>query len=229
MGPATGVIQCKACLSVVTQLWELTVNWTHVAQRRITPGEVTAAGIMLCGIEMPVDVLKDWVILHAVVDAAPGGGPHGRAPSQDFFLLSQRHRQHATETERDAAQEACRDLWAEEEEEVEGGGSGSASPGLAAAVAAAQADYLRAYIAQIPTAVDAENAAPLPPPLPQRACYDKHPQCQHWAAKGECTANPTYMVGTPETGWCRRACEHCMVPETNHLAALTGEQLGCFS
>ena len=44
-----------------------------------------------------------------------------------------------------------------------------------------------------------------------RSCCDYHPQCQMWASKGECKANPKYMVGTEETGQCRLACGVCQV------------------
>jgi hypothetical protein len=69
---------------------------------------------------------------------------------------------------------------------------------------------------------DLENKAPplededIPPsaPLPevQRDCFNKHPQCEYWAERGECTANPGYMVGTETTGWCRAACFVCPPP-----------------
>ncbi|KAJ7521897.1 hypothetical protein O6H91_19G073400 [Diphasiastrum complanatum] len=44
-------------------------------------------------------------------------------------------------------------------------------------------------------------------------CEDGHHQCGEWAAVGECTKNPAYMVGTPEwPGSCRKSCKVC---ETN--------------
>ncbi|XP_058201340.1 probable prolyl 4-hydroxylase 4 [Rhododendron vialii] len=41
-------------------------------------------------------------------------------------------------------------------------------------------------------------------------CTDTHDNCERWAALGECTNNPEYMVGTPELpGNCRRSCKIC--------------------
>ncbi|KAI6693160.1 hypothetical protein NL676_020870 [Syzygium grande] len=41
-------------------------------------------------------------------------------------------------------------------------------------------------------------------------CTDTNESCDRWAALGECTKNPEYMVGTPELpGYCRRSCKVC--------------------
>lgn len=41
-------------------------------------------------------------------------------------------------------------------------------------------------------------------------CTDSNGNCERWAALGECTNNPEYMVGTPELpGNCRRSCKIC--------------------
>ncbi|XAR54602.1 Procollagen-proline dioxygenase [Bertholletia excelsa] len=41
-------------------------------------------------------------------------------------------------------------------------------------------------------------------------CTDENQNCERWAALGECTKNPEYMVGTPELpGYCRRSCKIC--------------------
>ncbi|CAL5347099.1 unnamed protein product [Camellia sinensis] len=41
-------------------------------------------------------------------------------------------------------------------------------------------------------------------------CTDGNENCERWAALGECTKNPEYMVGTPELpGYCRRSCRIC--------------------
>ncbi|XP_059632622.1 probable prolyl 4-hydroxylase 4 isoform X2 [Cornus florida] len=41
-------------------------------------------------------------------------------------------------------------------------------------------------------------------------CTDENPNCDRWAALGECTRNAEYMVGTPELpGYCRRSCRLC--------------------
>ncbi|KAJ0092983.1 hypothetical protein Patl1_25524 [Pistacia atlantica] len=41
-------------------------------------------------------------------------------------------------------------------------------------------------------------------------CTDMNVSCERWAALGECTNNPEYMVGTAELpGYCRRSCKLC--------------------
>ncbi|KAK6930077.1 Prolyl 4-hydroxylase alpha subunit, Fe(2+) 2OG dioxygenase domain [Dillenia turbinata] len=40
-------------------------------------------------------------------------------------------------------------------------------------------------------------------------CTDENESCERWAALGECTKNPEYMVGTPDLpGSCRRSCKY---------------------
>ncbi|XP_072980210.1 probable prolyl 4-hydroxylase 4 [Typha angustifolia] len=41
-------------------------------------------------------------------------------------------------------------------------------------------------------------------------CTDNNESCARWAAAGECTKNPEYMVGTADLhGFCRRSCNVC--------------------
>ncbi|XP_023006272.1 probable prolyl 4-hydroxylase 4 [Cucurbita maxima] len=41
-------------------------------------------------------------------------------------------------------------------------------------------------------------------------CTDLNESCERWAALGECTKNPEYMVGSAELpGYCRRSCRIC--------------------
>ncbi|PIA44681.1 hypothetical protein AQUCO_01700346v1 [Aquilegia coerulea] len=41
-------------------------------------------------------------------------------------------------------------------------------------------------------------------------CADENERCEQWAALGECTKNPEYMVGTSNLpGACRRSCKVC--------------------
>ncbi|RLN42275.1 putative prolyl 4-hydroxylase 7 [Panicum miliaceum] len=41
-------------------------------------------------------------------------------------------------------------------------------------------------------------------------CEDDNVLCPQWAAVGECTKNPNYMVGTKEApGFCRKSCKVC--------------------
>lgn len=49
-----------------------------------------------------------------------------------------------------------------------------------------------------------------PPPPDVPGCINQHKLCQHWAESGECTDNPTYMVGTKQNpGGCLKACNRC--------------------
>ncbi|GMH08346.1 hypothetical protein Nepgr_010186 [Nepenthes gracilis] len=42
------------------------------------------------------------------------------------------------------------------------------------------------------------------------SCSDLNDNCEKWAAVGECTKNPEYMVGTTDLpGYCRRSCNVC--------------------
>ncbi|KAF7813706.1 putative prolyl 4-hydroxylase 4 [Senna tora] len=41
-------------------------------------------------------------------------------------------------------------------------------------------------------------------------CSDQHENCERWAALGECTNNPEYMIGSSDLpGYCRRSCKAC--------------------
>ncbi|CAN0879052.1 Probable prolyl 4-hydroxylase 4 [Linum grandiflorum] len=41
-------------------------------------------------------------------------------------------------------------------------------------------------------------------------CTDNNDSCERWAALGECTKNPEYMVGSAALpGYCRRSCKAC--------------------
>ncbi|XP_059649146.1 probable prolyl 4-hydroxylase 4 [Cornus florida] len=42
------------------------------------------------------------------------------------------------------------------------------------------------------------------------SCTDENESCERWAAVGECTRNPEYMVGTSDLpGYCRKSCKLC--------------------
>ena len=92
--------------------------------------------------------------------------------------------------------------------------------GLLAEVLAMLATYLtqlrgRLNLPDTAGAAAAAAAAGEEPPLAaQRECVDRHPQCEYWAGKDECIANPTYMLGREGkgNGWCRAACKACTPP-----------------
>ena len=45
-------------------------------------------------------------------------------------------------------------------------------------------------------------------------CLDENPKCEDWAASGECTRNPDFMIGKGGyIGQCRKACKVCKPKE----------------
>ncbi len=77
--------------------------------------------------------------------------------------------------------------------------------------------YLSTALSIIEYTTNDENNGKSFGPKLDRACLDFHPQCEYWARKGECIANPKYMVGSRKTGQCRLACGAC---EKRDLEAL---------
>jgi hypothetical protein len=54
-------------------------------------------------------------------------------------------------------------------------------------------------------------------------CVDTAAECAVWAARGECQANPNYMVGTgAQGGRCRASCKVCMPSEYSGLIMTSG-------
>jgi hypothetical protein len=50
-----------------------------------------------------------------------------------------------------------------------------------------------------------------PPPPPPGLCADTELMCRAWASRGECQANPIYMVGSAaKPGHCRASCKACI-------------------
>lgn len=44
----------------------------------------------------------------------------------------------------------------------------------------------------------------------EKSCADQNENCERWAALGECTKNPEYMVGSSDLpGSCRKSCKAC--------------------
>lgn len=170
------VVQCKVCMALTTQMWDHLVNWTVRTGSTATDDDVAGLGAMLCETEVPVEVLRDWVILHAEVHQVHHSSTGKRIPSklgaEEFFLLSQRSRQHATEREIEATRSACRALFVDAD--------GEATSGFAQAVAKMQGKYL-AKMKEVVGAVDASGLSEEEARLaPERSCMDKHPQCKYW-------------------------------------------------
>ena len=49
-------------------------------------------------------------------------------------------------------------------------------------------------------------------------CSDESENCAAWAAAGECTKNPGYMLGTVGDGACLKSCGKCP-PAAAHTEA----------
>lgn len=208
LAAAVDVVQCKACFALTTALWSGLVNWTLHHMQPIKADQIAQFATELCNEEVPVIVLREWVLLSASVVGQP-------EQPQQFYLLTPRHRQHAKTREIEAVREACKSLLSS--------GTQAGDPKITAAgtlanlAALKQASYLEAVRqtpAGSPDDVDPtatkDGIDDLSELRPQRLCYDKHPQCLLWVGKGECKNNPSYMIGTPESpGSCRLACGEC--------------------
>ncbi|KFM29154.1 hypothetical protein F751_5510 [Auxenochlorella protothecoides] len=89
---------------------------------------------------------------------------------------------------------------------------------------------LEEYLGHVEGAVSAEGALDTNAALDaddslalDQSCVDRHPQCELWAAKGECRANPVYMIGKGgAVAQCARACATCTRPAPSLPAFLLG-------
>ena len=156
----------------------------------INAGDLYALGEELCEYEVPVKVLKHWVVLSAKVK----GGADGQT-IQQFYMLSLRHRQHAKPQEIRVVRDACKALLSDKHEHaMKLGTMGQlddlkvAKPSaLLTAAATHQVEYLAALKEAGGKPVEkvvGENGSDSPPlPKAQRSCYNKHPQCEYWADK----------------------------------------------
>lgn len=251
---AASVAQCKTCLALATVMWQGLVQWSHRYMGAVAAYDLIPYGESLCEYAVPEVLLKEWVVLSARVHG--NGSPEH--PSQQFYMLSVRHRQHARVREIQVVRAACKALLSEKHADAlkEGKELSSddifrmeASP-LLDILAERQKEYVAAlkkkgalplekpeggsfrsgeiivgdddaipgldddYLENNAPALEDEDSRPSAPlPEMQRECFNKHPQCEYWAERGECKANPGYMVGTETTGWCRAACFVCPQPK----------------
>lgn len=215
---AAGVAQCKACVALATALWEGLVAWVDRHQKLPSLQHIRQFAEQLCEHEVVNSVLGDWVILRARVEQ--GMGSPLRRGGQEFYMLSQRSKEHATPQEMDSAHRACETVLSNE-------------AALAAKndVVSLASSLLQTYCTrmQVRLGKAPEGEVVLrrmnEGPKAERGCYDRHPQCDYWAKMGECTGNPVYMTGNgdPEKGWCRLACRTC-VPARPAAPALGAEE-----
>lgn len=245
----------------------------------------------ICEVEIPVTILKEWLLLKAKIARQKGfsgsatskKGENGGAMWSDFFLMSRRHRQHATSREIRVIEFTCENrlvtednepsvllttieillqryhthmmqridgpavvayktnkqelekeltekkeqlkMLLQQQEVVEGemkeemeteqqqehvGSDNNDNDDDAIII-----HNTSASSSSSSNAVDnsnvIDNYAPPPSLFLDRSCTDLHPQCEHWAKYGECTANPRYMVQSPTggAGHCEKACKVC--------------------
>jgi len=252
---AASVAQCKTCLALASVMWQGLVQWSHRYMGTVAAHDLISYGESLCEYEVPEVLLKDWVVLSARVHG--NGSPNH--PSQQFYMLSVRHRQHARVREIQVVRAACKALLSDKHANALEQGRELSSDDILRMktsplldnLAQRQKEYLAAlkkkgamplekleedsteagerissdhdttsgfdddYRETNAPPVENEDSRPLsaPPPQVQRDCFNKHPQCEYWAERGECEANPGYMVGTKPTGWCRAACFVCPHPQ----------------
>lgn len=64
---AATVSQCKVCSVLATHLWNGLTAWVNVHQKMPSRSEIVHYAEQLCDFEVPVEVLKEWVILQAKI------------------------------------------------------------------------------------------------------------------------------------------------------------------
>jgi hypothetical protein len=200
-------------MALTSQLWLTLVNWTHAEHptslASLKSWHVLETSRELCEVEVPVEVLKTWVILRARMQQVgldrDQSHLHRSKPdspsSSVFYLLTQRHRQHATGKEIKTVQLACKQLLLKSSELSQALSNADqdnvadeyeVSSTLAAAMDSHK-EYVK-YLKQTASgrgveastrknAVAEEGAEELTGPRAQRRCYDRHPQCEYWANK----------------------------------------------
>lgn len=206
---ASSVCRCKVCLALTKLLWEAGIQYVHEREHPPSKEEIVLFATEVCKTEIPVQLLRSWMIVKTKVPATKSPVPSFNFV--DFFMLTHRSQQHATPEEIQAIETACEHV--------------VKSTTLVEALKQSLDSYeakLAEHTQTSPVAVaDAEeeeedSSAFYPHGLPlDRSCYDRHPQCEYWASIGECSKNPKYMVkqSMGGDGSCRKACKVCTPAE----------------
>jgi len=126
---ASLVARCKVCMALASNIWSAGVEFIHHYLRPPTMEEIMSYSENICEVEVPVTILKDWLLLKAKI-AQPQGSSGGSRLKKgdsnssskgtmwsDFFLMSQRHRQHATSREIQVIEYTCENRLVTEHEE----------------------------------------------------------------------------------------------------------------
>ena len=204
-----GPTKCKACYALATSMWNALQDWTHKNVDVPSPTDLVALGRELCEYEVPIRVLKDHEVFM------------GHIQDGDFYLLSAARDHPARPAEIDVVKAACLSLVSDALSDNDTSTTDLSAPMYAAA--AGQIQYLELLLSYGASPQPAATHSPL---AAQRACFNKHPQCEYWAAQGECVSNPAGMVGSPQTGWCRSACSACERPKSSPPTGVPEENYG---
>ena len=231
------LLGCDMQTALAEVLWPVLSNWTMVHLQPLEDRHLRKLVDDACRIDVPVLALKDtllmWVTIQREARGASqnsGGGAIRVTTLSPYIVSLPRHSQHAGPGEISAVVSACKDAadaaWQQSVlgaqkmylEVVRQAIAPNAVPGKDEKGGSDEKGAKGAKVAKRDDRIEID-----------RSCCDYHPQCQFWADKGECEANPKYMVGNEETGQCRRACGSCEVPETGaiptHLTASNAQMV----
>lgn len=233
--PISGAVSASqeaACSLLLDQLWKELVEYTiSKGKVRYLSGEDAHAvhGFVdqLCETNIPVALLRKQILIALRVANKGSRGQKGIEGIEYFYTLLPRHEQHAKPAEIAAVREACKSILKPIEDEDPDLRSMMDADNVSMVAIELQnqlADAVHDVVGEQddnPTHEETLVSNALNLELQSRqSCLDRHPQCELWAAKGECTVNTIYMVGNgspSDTGWCRRACGKCSPPGKHAL------------
>lgn len=228
---AASASQEAACSLLLDELWKELVEYTisKGKVRYLSSDDKKAVNEFvdqLCETTIPVALLKKHILVVLRVVTKEGG--RGESVVH-FYMLLPRHKQHAKPAEIASVREACRLVLKPnggDDSSHESSMGGESVTTVAVELQNQLADAIQDVVNRVQPVGDeiqgdSATADALNVELQTRqSCLDRHPQCELWASKGECTANAIYMVGggsPTDAGWCRRACKKCTPPETHSL------------
>ncbi|GAB4819413.1 hypothetical protein N2152v2_006459 [Parachlorella kessleri] len=205
---AAGVAQCKVCMALASALWRGLTDWVGLHEAVPSRKRIAEYAEQLCELEVPNEVLGEWVLLRAKVQPSQLA-PFSVEGNQEFYMLSQRQKQHATPSEMEAVRRACKTLLQDDSVAAAKGGLVRVTSGLVHKYF----DHLERRLGKASSTGAALEAVDDGPQM-DLGCVNRHPQCEMWAEKGECAANPTYMIGDEKQyiGQCNKACGDCRTP-----------------
>jgi hypothetical protein len=206
------LVECDVQTALSEVLWPVIANWTLSYALQLDDHQLGELLSEACDVEVPVLVLKDEALALVTVEKGSDSletGEHENEKTSlhtSYAVSLSRQSQHASQSEMAAVSVGC---------------NRAAGKKWRQSMFKAQQMYLKVVRRILgpngmgisggnPGKEVVETTVKLPEGVHlDRSCVDYHPQCQLWADKGECNANPTYMVGSSETGQCRLACGVC--------------------